>query len=376
MKTIQCIIHKNFKSSELLKKFLGEGVKRNIILTSDSSNIRRENEITIIQNNYSENIIWDDVLKYFYEYTKTLWNSNYDYYFLKCAMEEAEHGAFESIFVGSSYSLFGIEEAYLVKNTKNLSLSSQDFYYSSKIAETVLSKNKNINCILWGCSYYGFFSDLSKTKNGSELRRITDVYYPIFNGDMHNALILPEAYERKIYSNTWDVQGIIRSFSNYIYNSLGKNYFNQERTRNSLRLYADRQNNSWQEFDKQTKERLGYQRACEHNKAITYLESYKENKLILDQFIKLCNQKGINIYFCVFPYTEEYGRYLEPRFKDIFYNTLDELEGIVHVIDFNDSDAFEEEDFNDTDHLNDKGALKASNFINIIIQQDCSGIQQ
>lgn len=99
---------------------------------------------------------------------------NYDFYYLKNAIAHAisPESNIDTIITGSSYGLFGID-ASLLKSQENLSLPSQDLYYSLKGIYNVCSQNHNIKNIILCCGYYYFFSDLSKVKNDTELQRIS-----------------------------------------------------------------------------------------------------------------------------------------------------------------------------------------------------------
>lgn len=64
------------------------------------------------------------------------------------------------------------------------------------------------------------------------------------------------------------------------------------------------------------------------------------------------------------PVTSYYLDYLDPDFKSEFYRVLNEVNGIVHLLDLSDNKEFVDADFNDTDHLNDRGAKKLT--LNIV----------
>lgn len=284
-------------------------------------------------------------------------------------MEDASTGNYYGIGVGSSYGQLGLEENQFDFPLKNLALQSQDMYYACLIAREAIKRNSKIEVVIIGCGYYYFYSDLSKTKNNLELRRVYDVYQPIF-GDVHNAKEITETAVEK--NSLWHIESILSFFAKYFFYDSNRYYFNEFRTRDSLKmnLWNDR-NKSWDSITIEERAAAGRYRAECHNKALIGREStFAENISIFDSFLRLCHEKNIKVYMCVFPGTKEYMRYLNESFRKNFFSAMEcyKKRGLeVRVIDLNEVIEFETSDFNDTDHLNDRGALKATRIINSII---------
>ncbi|AJE52138.1 hypothetical protein [Paenibacillus polymyxa] len=112
--------------------------------------------------------------------------SNYDYYYLSKNMKKNTDS--EILAVGPSYSMFGLSERGFGKSVLNLSLASQDLYYSHKIVKEALKYSRNIKYCIIGMSYYSFHFDLSRSKKEAE-KRINKVYYPIFKDSHHFEVI-------------------------------------------------------------------------------------------------------------------------------------------------------------------------------------------
>ena len=93
---------------------------------------------------------------------------------------------------------------------KNLALQSQDIYYVYLITREVIKRNSKIEVVTIGCGYYYFYSDLSKIRNTSELRRVYDVYQPIF-GDVHNAKEITETVVER-NDSVWNTESILSFF--------------------------------------------------------------------------------------------------------------------------------------------------------------------
>ena len=76
---------------------------------------------------------------------------------------------------------------------------------------------------------------------------------------------------------------------------------------------------------------------------------------------------GINTYMIVMPFTKEYMRYVSKEYKEIITSALSKIPYEVHFIDFNDLNMFEDDEFADPEHLNEKGAHKFSEILNGIL---------
>lgn len=278
---------------------------------------------------------------------------NYDYNYLKSNIERLEKDSRKQVLaVGISYSLFGLEESLLKFSASNLSLPSQDLYYSYKVAQHVIGKSRNIKYCIIGSSYYGFHFDLSSSKN--EAYRIKDVYYPIL-GDSHNCAICNAESESCRIKPRYN---LIASLSN--------SYFNFIRSRNSMGLNRD----TLKGLDKSELLRLGEDRAMMHNKLLKYEHTLRENVQILDELLNMLQIKGIRPIIVVFPAAECYRKFFSEDFKRIFYDNISNMKYKYNfeLIDMFDSMEFSQDDFVDVDHLNRKGAAKATNIINNYLQ--------
>ena len=215
MNTYECTVNPEFERQSLLKFFLRDGIE---IYHSDRLNVT---EIEFCNGNAKEIMAWDELLGYFYNEVEQYYLKNYDYCFLKNALIEAKEC--ETIVVGSSYARFGIEEKILSKKAKNLSLPSQDIYYAAKISRHISNTNLSLKDVFIGCSYYYFYSDVSRSRSDSERKQVSDVYYPIF-GDAHNALVL-KSREEFSKSNVFDVGKIMETIERDIYSTVGGGIF-------------------------------------------------------------------------------------------------------------------------------------------------------
>ena len=286
---------------------------------------------------------------------------NYDYYFLKNAILHATQPTsnINTLITGSSYGLFGID-ATLLSTEENLCLASQDLYYSLKGIYKVCEKNHNINNIVLCCGYYYFYSDQSKTQNKNELLRLSKVYKPFFD-DIHNCLILPPKQDFLFYSKIFDTEKILADYSKQEYK---KNYFHIHKPRMDMasKEWSDTSQN-WLDLSESEKQAACQKRAFLHNKLIKRQLSFTENKILFNQLSTFCTEKNINLIVTATPVTKYYYKYLCPEYRDSFYQVLNDAPGIVHVIDLSTNPFFDDNDFNDSDHLNDEGATKMTSII-------------
>ena len=129
---------------------------------------------------YQYNIyVYEELVQKIYENIIQEYLYNYDYYYLRNAINACMEQKIDTLITGSSYGLFGIYEPYL-KGQINMSLQSQDLFYSFEQIESVCSRNENIKNIVLCIGYWHFFWDLSKTRDMGELSRISQTYIPVF----------------------------------------------------------------------------------------------------------------------------------------------------------------------------------------------------
>lgn len=295
-------------------------------------------------------------------------NSNFDYYFIKNALGIGGGDGYKTntIVTGSSYGRLGVDENKM-PNTVNLSLPSQDLYYSLKGIEHVCSHNSNIKNIVLCCSYYYFFSDMSRGKDKGILANIPRIYVPLF-GEMgyHNCFRLCGSQNEELKNPIFDVNKIAEM---YAYSECIKGYYNNGGRLRKLQAVRGwiHQELEWIDLSEEEKQFAAYKRASAHNKNLKREISYKENLIYLNELANFCNKRNINLLIVVCPGTKQYRMFLSDKFKEIFYDTLKSIDMELHLLDLFDNDVFCDEDFIDTDHLSDFGAAKLTKLINAVL---------
>ena len=138
-----------------------------------------------------------------------------------------------------------------------------------------------------------------------------------------------------------------------------KSFFNQDRPRKNFATKEwDDKLKSWSELSIDEKREAGKRRAGLHNRGIKRKSSFHENVIIFQDFLNFCSAREINVLLVIAPATSYYLENLNPEFKSEFYKVINDVDGIIHLLDLSDNEEFVDEDFNDTDHLNDCGAKK------------------
>lgn len=302
--------------------------------------------------------------KYILTYIKQYLDKNYNYVYLKTALEKGKNQqkSNASLVTGSSHSLCGID-VNILKNTTNCSMHSQDIYYDFKCAREVLDVNATpfTKCFIV-MGYYMASQDLSKgTKSGNA--NIIKTYYPLF-GDAHNCIGLEKYNPREGFELK---EGLAEQIELMAMERLVRegNYYNfyKKPVPYQPKLWKDIKKCMWYMYTEEEKEIVGQARAEEHNKAIKYIDSFNENKEIFKDYIHYLSLKNIEPIVVVMPFARQYTKYVEPIQKEMFMELLNTPAEDIQYIDFNDADCFDDCDFNDADHLNENGAGKVSTIL-------------
>lgn len=358
VKSVSMLIRDSIETKMLMN--LGDVNDNDIIIMSrmDSEDLLNQFNILIYED-FFEKISVNVVREY---------KNNYDYYYLKRILEKGKDGNIDTIVSGSSYGCFGIEGS-MMSGAVNCALPSQDLYYATKNIYEICENNNQIRNIIVCCSYYYFYSDLSKTQNPIEIKRISNVYYPIFE-DLHNCIMLPKRENQLLDSEIFDMEKILEL---YLMGESDEKYFNDNRKRKDFatKLWSDK-SKEWREVKIEEKVWTGKERALRHNKSEERKMTFKENKKIFSELADYCTQKNINLILVVTPATKYYREHLSRTYKDSFYKVLDETKGDVHLLDLFEDENFADDDFNDMDHLGDEGAAKLTYFV-VSLLEDING---
>ncbi|MCC3868193.1 hypothetical protein [Terrisporobacter mayombei] len=324
-------------------------------------------DITHIDNRYfDETIDYSKVGDSLKNLTKILYTNNYDFSYLSNSLNESIQEGVEAIIVGNSYPLVGIEEQLLIKNTINLSMHSQDLYYAYELARKSISQNKNIKQCILGISHYVLNHDLSKGESSYSKNMIEKIYYPLLN-DVHNYTESNIPTQQTL--NDFDADILIKSFFDF---DKIEDYFSKQIYINNKTYYNDLNprivNDSFMDYSKDKKESIGYYRSIQHNKLFKYDNTKPEYENILKEFINLSKTENIELIMVVLPTTKYYFNNIKIDYRNNLDNLIKNLKNElgVKVVDLRNLD-FDDSDFVDSDHLNQKGAIKSTKYLNQIL---------
>lgn len=303
-------------------------------------------------------------------------NGNYDLCYLRAMHEKMRtHGA-DTIIVGSSHAMNGIIESELIAagDVIQFSISSQDLYYDFlHIRKAVEESPKPIKRCLINLGYYMLYQDISLS---TIVRPVVErVYLNLFGREYaHNlkdaSIFNPNTYikyDKYVYPES-ALEEMTRFWSE---NALMEqsSYYGQLLKREDANVLGLKKVN-WAMLDEKGKIEYATNRTKNgHNKHINHTESRKENEQILHDMIKFLNENDIKTYFFITPYTRYYNDLICPEYMPDILTALDQLEWPVEFLDMNDyAEEFDDSDFLDSDHLNLRGAHKATALLNGFIE--------
>lgn len=356
-------------------------------------------------SNYSFDKIYDyhDIFYILQNYCKDIYNSKttlYEYYYLKHELCTTKNENTDTLITGISYTLHGIKKDLMLNKSYSLALGSQDLYYAYKMARQGITFNKNIKRCIIGIGYYSLYFDtsLSGAKSYSPM-----VYEKLIN-DLHNFDFsiddnidykehsinyenLIEASYTKKNNPTLNQVVNIRNFSNekvinyifkfnslqedilYSFYSKYKSYYNEE-----FNNYNDKIYNGFTFYESNLENKIEVSKfyANHHSRHIKHKKTREENYNILNEFLDFLTKNNVEPIIIVFPFTKYYNEMLIPDYKIELYDVIDEFKKTYDFkfIDLNEYGEFDDTDFFDQDHLNEKGGIKATKYINELIYKN------
>ncbi|MFR4163524.1 MAG: hypothetical protein ACLT0R_12985 [Paraclostridium sordellii] len=356
---------------------INEYIHLNNEIKNDQIKILIVSEETV-DSNLDFNLYFNDVLYYdklmnaMFEISEKIYYENYDYNYLLKSLEKCKCENIETLVVGNSYPLTGIDSKLLSNKSENLSISSQDLYYSYKLAKEVINNNENIKRCIIGAGYYLVNHDLSKCKSEYSVNMVKYLYYPILK-DKHNSekvdiiefLTLGKVLNNDLIDYIFNLEFLHKYFIDLIYRE-NNGYFNKNLRREMISIL---QGVKLSDINEDEKYRLGEFRASQHNDLSKYTETKKEYNLIFNDFINFLEEKGVEPVIVVFPTTKYYSKFINETYKDEFYKIIDGIKEkyTVKLVDFSKIDIFEEDDFIDFDHMSESGCIKITHELNKIL---------
>jgi hypothetical protein len=270
---------------------------------------------------------------YFFEDYKLSVIEGLDYKILDMLRRNKING----IITGLSYAEVGIKED-INDNFINFSFSSQDLYYDFKLIKYLFNFKQvkdNLKYVIINMGYYSFDYDMTKTNARNRIHRYINYFE-----DYHNNESLMEL-------------DIIRSF--YEKGITFKEYIDMNKLKEETILTLNDSKGIYE---------------AQKNSSMDYEVTRKENEKILEEYIVFLKENSIVPIIAICPTSKYYRDNFNINKRNIFYNILDRLKYKYNfqVVDYFDSDLFEDDDFWDYSHLNGKGAEKFTKILKEEIQ--------
>ncbi|MBF0332426.1 MAG: hypothetical protein HQL38_08675 [Alphaproteobacteria bacterium] len=250
---------------------------------------------------------------------------------------------FEVLVTGMSYAHSGYCPPTAALKTAKLCYSGQDLFNDFQLAKVFLNLPpfSAVQAAVVALSPYSFLYDMSLTSTGNHLNFF---YYPVHR-QLHN-LKHADQIESLIG------EGLIRFFQSM---------------RPAAGTELDLHNNGELVLVSQ----IHVRSICDAKKSASrwanknYPDTEKETRSILIDYINLLKQRGIVPFVTVFPMSEYFMRWFDRKTMDQFHAAINSvmLETSFEFVNLCESDAFDLDDFANIDHLNVRGAQKATALI-------------
>lgn len=284
-------------------------------------------------------------------------NYTYDYYYLDSMHYLSTIKDYNTIVTGLSYGINGVIGSRFRQPTVNVAMHCQDLYYDFKHIKKIVSKpQKKIESCILTLSYYSLYYDLSLSSN----RYLCgELYKRLFN-DMHHVSMSTDISDDNNEADSECVDLFHQAFI------VEQDYYGSMRDRKQTTIQIE-DGKSWQDMPQEEKESIAKSFAEKHNKHIQHTNTMKENMYIIMQMMDFFRTNDIRPYFVVMPFSKEYLKYINPEYKTIMATVFEGLPYEIDYIDLNDYDIFTDYDFMDCDHLNNTGAEKATQILDMLI---------
>lgn len=266
---------------------------------------------------------------------------------------DTHSGEIETLFLGSSHSFYGIDPVYFHKNTFNASYNSQSLNYDFEILKKYENRFENLKTIVIPVSYFTLFGRLEDGPDKWLIKNYI-LYFKINTSKKFcdHTEILSNKFKvnlRRLVS--YYIKGIQNSISSDL--GWGTTY----KSENALDLTE-----------------TGKESALRHTRndieSAKYTEIFNKNVLELNNIIKWCNNRHVNVILFTPPAYITYRMLLNEGQLNTTLNIVNELDkkydNCIYVNLLSDP-AFISRDFYDSDHLSEIGARKLSKIFDDII---------
>lgn len=286
-------------------------------------------------------------------------SKNYSYEYMRFMLKCIELTECDTLILGSSYGLHGIDINQL-SHQVSLSMTSQDLEYDYKLLQHVstMPASGRIKKVVLILGEYAMYDRMSRSSMGRNI--IASVYEPILTGNTDSCWDFTDA------SNISDEEkALIEKACFELICSKGS-FFNNLYTRED-NCEDEYRGLVWKNANQAERQKYALHRASRHNRLIESDECLSENRIWINKLAEHCESNHQELYVIIPPFTKEYEQCINPDMKNTLLKELENMPYPVHFNDLNDTvwdGIFDENDFFDMDHLNDNGARKLTSIIN------------
>lgn len=235
----------------------------------------------------------------------------------------------ETLVLGSSHAMDGINPDYLGKNAFNLAFPSQTLKYDSFLFFKWANRYKNLKTVIFPISYFSFFF--------SDMEQIREIYYSIYMG----------------YPPSWKLEMLCYGpFKTKVAQYKEGKEIECQKNGWTCRLLSDKDTANWNK-DYITVSLVRKQTADSWD----WIGS---NYSYLSEMVSYCKGHGIRFVMVALPHTKGYNHHLD---KKQLGKTLSLVFSLKHrycldFFDYREDSRFVDDDFIDQSHLSDVGAEK------------------
>lgn len=264
-------------------------------------------------------------------------------YSLKRMYIEEHADEIQTLVLGSSHALYGLNPEYFTDNCFNASYVGQTLDCDEAILKKYMHKLSNLKTVIVPTSYFSF---VLKLNEGEESWR-TKNYVLYYMVDISNSI-----YDyTEIFSNNFEVN-IDRLISYYVKN------------KSAITCNENGCAISYDFADDKELEKTGIASAKRHTaKDYSFV---KDNVNALISIVELCNKNNIRVLLYMSPAHKNYRKNLNKEQLLLTYYITNRISKKYHCtfIDFFENKSFDKKDYCDSDHLNYIGQKKLSLMLN------------
>lgn len=267
-------------------------------------------------------------------------------YTLKHKQIRLQANDIETLIMGDSQSFFGINPAYFDKPAFNLANISQPLYFDKLLFHKYIDSLANLKTIVLPVG----INSLSHEVN------TFDMSWRKYFYNVHMDLRVPhiKPYDLKSYS-----LALTRRF---------------KQTTRTLKKYIKDGSlegcdaNGWGNYYR-TEESLDLVKTAKYSIQVHNdgSDDYDDNIKLLQNVIKLCNERNIDVKIVFMPVSKVYADGINDKKEkqsDSVFSSLDAAYKHVSYLNLYQERSFSDADFYDANHLNTQGAIKCTKFIN------------